>query len=87
MRLVEVAKKAGCPHSHLVQRASDLPWDLIENANTIGITAGASAPEILVDEIIEACSKRRTLSVETISTASESIFFNLPRELREMAAE
>jgi len=87
MRLVEVAKKAGCMHAQLVQRADDLPWDLIKTANTVGITAGASAPEILVDEIIEAFSSRRNITVETISTASESIFFNLPRELRELASQ
>lgn len=87
MRLVEVAKKAGCAQAQLVQRADDLPWDLISSVDTIGITAGASAPEILVDEIIQACSDKRQIEVETISAASESVSFNLPRELRELAAE
>ena len=82
MRLVEVAEKAGCQQAILVQRASDLPWDDIKTSSTIGITAGASAPEVLVDEIIQACSEHRQVTVETISTATESVYFNLPRELR-----
>ncbi len=82
-RLVEVAERAGCPAATLLQRADDIEWPVFENVNVLGITAGASAPEILVDEIIEAFSKRRTITVETVETAREDIAFKLPRPLRD----
>ncbi len=87
MRLVEVAKKAGSKRSILVQRANDLPWASLSEVKTVGITAGASAPEVLVDEIIQAFSENWDIEVETVLTARENIAFNLPRELREMTAE
>ncbi len=82
MRLVEVAERAGCPKAMLVQRASEIPWSEIEGAAVVGITAGASAPEVLVDEMIAAFSQRFRTTVETVTTAQEDIAFNLPRELR-----
>lgn len=84
MRLVEVAAKAGCRTSALVQRATDIPWSDLEGMSSLGLTAGASAPEVLVEEIIEALSERYDISIEAITTAEENIAFNIPRELRDM---
>lgn len=81
-RLVEVAERAGCEKAMLVQSAAEIPWQLFHGVETIGITAGASAPEVLVDEIIAAFSDRYHTHVEAITTAQENITFNLPRELR-----
>ncbi len=86
-RLREVALRAGCKTSVLVQRASDIPWQEIDGVARLGITAGASAPEVLVEEIIDAFSERYEVTVETVRTAEETIAFNLPRALREHAAE
>ncbi len=86
MRLVEVAEKAGCPSGHLVQRASDIPWhELPPSGGTIGVTAGASAPEVLVEEIISALKDRYETSVEVVTTAEENVAFNIPRALRDTA--
>ena len=85
LRLVEVAERAGCPKGLLIQRAGDLPWDVIAGAQSIGITAGASAPEVLVNEVISALEVRYDLTIELVSTAQESIAFNVPRELRDVA--
>ncbi|MFI5010906.1 MAG: 4-hydroxy-3-methylbut-2-enyl diphosphate reductase [Hyphomicrobiales bacterium] len=85
-RLREVALRAGCPMSRLVLRASDIDWSEFAQVKRLGITAGASAPEILVDEIISAFAERREVEVETISTADESVFFPLPKALRDDAA-
>ena len=82
MRLVEVAERAGCPKAMLVQRAADIPWSAFEGVGSVGITAGASAPEVLVDEIVEAFRQRYDVRIESVATAEESIAFNLPRELR-----
>ncbi len=84
-RLVEVAERAGCPQATLLQRAADIDWRLFETTQVLGITAGASAPEALVDEIIDAFRQRRTVSVETVETAREDIAFKLPKPLREDA--
>ncbi len=86
LRLVEVAERAGCPASMLVQRAADLPWDRLTSVRTLGITAGASAPEVLVDEIITALGERFEVTVEQVRTAEERIAFNVPRELRDVPA-
>ena len=86
LRLVEVAERAGCRSAMLVQRASDLPWDRLAGLRTLGITAGASAPEVLVDEIISALGERFEVTVEQVRTAEERIAFNVPRELRDVAA-
>jgi 4-hydroxy-3-methylbut-2-en-1-yl diphosphate reductase len=82
VRLVEVAERAGCPKAMLVQRASDIPWAEFVGTGTVGITAGASAPEVLVDEILAAFAERYTTSVQKTETAREDIAFNVPRELR-----
>ena len=81
-RLVEVAERSGALLSMLIQRADEIPWEKLDGIKTVGITAGASAPEVLVDEIIEAFKVRYEATVETVTTAAETITFNLPRELR-----
>jgi len=82
MRLVEVALKAGCPDAWLVERAADIDWHRLEGAERVGITAGASAPETLVDEIVAAMRERFAVTVEPVVTAEERIAFNVPRALR-----
>ncbi|MDJ0930282.1 4-hydroxy-3-methylbut-2-enyl diphosphate reductase [Breoghania sp.] len=86
-RLREVAERAGCPHSVLLQCAEDIDWTTFSGISTLAVTAGASAPEVLVEEIIEAFAARFDVTVETVRTAEETIAFNLPRELRIAAAE
>ncbi|MET0606959.1 MAG: 4-hydroxy-3-methylbut-2-enyl diphosphate reductase [Beijerinckiaceae bacterium] len=81
-RLREVAERAGCPAARLVLRAKDIDWDVFGNIRALGVTAGASAPEVLVEEIIDAFAQRYDAQVETVSTADESVFFPLPRALR-----
>jgi 4-hydroxy-3-methylbut-2-enyl diphosphate reductase len=86
-RLQEVAERAGCRYSVLVQRAAEIDWSRFDGIKTLGVTAGASAPEVLVEEILDAFAERYTLSVETVSGADESgMFFQLPRQLRDTAA-
>ena len=86
-RLQEVAERAGCRYSVLVQRAAEIDWSKFEGIKTLGVTAGASAPEVLVEEILDAFAARYTLNVETVSGADESgMFFPLPRQLRDTAA-
>ena len=86
LRLKEVAERAGCPRAALVQRADDIDWNAFGNIASLGITAGASAPEVLVEEILDAFAQRYTLSVESVSAAEEDVFFPLPRPLRENEA-
>ena len=81
MRLVEVAANYGCAKSRLVQRAVDMDWEWLGDARRLGITAGASAPELLVDELIEACRARYDVTVEEVRTTEESVVFKLPRAL------
>jgi 4-hydroxy-3-methylbut-2-enyl diphosphate reductase len=83
LRLVEVAERAGCSKALLVQQAADIPWDKLEGIATLGITAGASAPELLVTQIIDAFRTRFDVTVESVVTRQERIAFNVPRELRE----
>jgi 4-hydroxy-3-methylbut-2-enyl diphosphate reductase len=86
-RLQEVAERAGCRYSVLVQRATDIDWSKFDGIRTLGVTAGASAPEVLVEEILDAFAARFKLEVETVSGADESgMFFPLPRQLRDTAA-
>jgi 4-hydroxy-3-methylbut-2-en-1-yl diphosphate reductase len=87
LRLVEVAERAGCPKALLVQRATEIPWGLFEGIATLGITAGASAPELLVDEIVDAFRARFEVRLENVVTREERIAFNVPRELREAGVE
>ncbi len=86
LRLVEVAERAGCARAILVQRAGDLDWSKLTDIATLGIAAGASAPEVLVDELIAALGERFEVTVETVRTAEERIAFNVPRELRDAGA-
>jgi 4-hydroxy-3-methylbut-2-enyl diphosphate reductase len=85
-RLREVAERNGCPRAQLVQRAANIDWTALEGIASLGITAGASAPEVLVEEVMAALNERFTLDIETVATASEDMFFPLPRILRETAA-
>jgi 4-hydroxy-3-methylbut-2-en-1-yl diphosphate reductase len=85
-RLVEVGVKNGCPRGLLVQRATDLHWPELRGLSIIGLTAGASAPEVLVNEIIDAFRAHYDVSVEKVVLREENVSFKLPRELREAAA-
>ncbi len=85
-RLVEVGRRAGCAYAQLVQRAGDIDWRALEGARTVGLTAGASAPEVLVEEVIDAFRARHEVTVETVETATERVSFKVPRILREPAA-
>jgi 4-hydroxy-3-methylbut-2-enyl diphosphate reductase len=80
-RLVEVAKREGCDRSVLVERAKDIDWSKLDGISTLGITAGASAPEILVEEVIDACRERYNVTVETLTLTNENVTFKLPRQL------
>jgi len=81
-RLKEVAMRNGCPYAVLMQRAADIDWSKFEHAGRIGITAGASAPEVLVQEIVDAFAQRFALDIKVITGAEEEVFFPLPRPLR-----
>lgn len=82
-RLVEVAKKAGCENSQMVQRAAEINWNSLRNIKSVGITAGASAPEILVNEVVDALKERFEIKTHLVETATESVNFKVPRILRE----
>jgi len=82
-RLVEVGKSSGCKYSQMVQRASDIDWRALEGVKSIGITAGASAPEILINEVILSISDRFNVNQKIIETAVENVEFKVPRVLRE----
>jgi 4-hydroxy-3-methylbut-2-enyl diphosphate reductase len=81
-RLVEVASKNGCSYAQLVQRATDIDWRALEGIKTLGITAGASAPEVLINEVIDAFGDRFEVTVEKVVTAEENVEFKVPRVLR-----
>ena len=85
-RLREAAERAGCPRSALVQRAADIDWSVFSGLSSLGVTAGASAPEVLVEEIIDAFAARYDVHVETVTSSEEDVFFPLPRVLRPDAA-
>lgn len=84
-RLVEVGARAGCGYAQLVQRATDIDWRALDGITTVGITAGASAPELLVNEVIDAFKFRFDVAVEYVETAIENVEFKVPRVLREPA--
>ena len=84
-RLVEVGRAAGCSYAQLVGRAAEIDWRALDGARAVGLTAGASAPEVLVEELIDAFRERFDLSVETVETAVETVEFKVPRILREPA--
>ncbi len=81
VRLVEVAESSGCARAALVQRADEIDWRFFENVHVLGLTAGASAPEILVQDVIEACRRRFDVVIEEVRATQESVRFNLPRAL------
>ena len=85
-RLVEVARLYGCPRAFLVQRAAEINWDDLSDIQTLGITAGASAPEVLVHEVIDAAKQHFTVEVEQHPITQEDVVFNLPKVLREDTA-
>jgi 4-hydroxy-3-methylbut-2-enyl diphosphate reductase len=82
-RLVEVGAKAGCAYAQLVQRAADIDWRALDGIAALGVTAGASAPEVLVEEVIDAVRERYDVRLETVETAQEDVEFKVPRVLRE----
>ena len=84
-RLVEVGRAAGCAYAQLVQRAADIDWRALDGIRAVGVTAGASAPEELVNEVIDAFRARYAVTVELIETAQENVEFRVPRVLREPA--
>ena len=85
-RLVEVGRAAGCAYSQLVMRADQIDWRAIEGVRAVGLTAGASAPEVLVSEVIDAFRARFDVTVEMVETAQERVEFKVPRVLRENVA-
>lgn len=84
-RLVEVGRAKGCAYAQLVQRASEIDWRALDGITSVGITAGASAPEELVNEVIDAFRARFDVTVELVETAKERVEFKVPRVLREPA--
>ncbi len=81
VRLVEVAKKSGCTNAQLIHSQSDIPYDLIENSKTIGISSGASAPEILVENFIESLKKKFSVSIDEVEIIKEDVVFKVPKKL------
>ena len=81
VRLVEVAKKSGCVNALLVHSQSEIPYEQIKNSNTIGISSGASAPEILVENFINELKKRFTISIDEIEIIKEDVVFKIPKKL------
>ena len=84
-RLVEVGKRAGCNYSQLVQRADEIDFRALKGIETLGITAGASAPEVLINEVIDSFKENHHVDVEIVETAVENVNFKVPRVLREPA--
>ncbi len=81
VRLVEVAKKSGCSNSQLIHSQSEIPFDLIKNSNVIGISSGASAPEILVDNFIKELKNKFTVSIDEVEIIKENVVFKAPKKL------
>jgi 4-hydroxy-3-methylbut-2-enyl diphosphate reductase len=81
-RLREVAEREGCKVAALVPSVEAIDWPAFAAVRSLAITAGASAPEILVDEIVDAFAERFEIAVETLAAADEAMFFPLPRSLR-----
>ncbi|MBX3456563.1 4-hydroxy-3-methylbut-2-enyl diphosphate reductase [Ferrovibrio sp.] len=87
LRLVEVGKRLGCTTALLVQRAADIDWNKLEHCRSVGITAGASAPEVLVEEVIDAFRQRFEVSLREVTTATEAVQFKLPAALDQPSAK
>jgi 4-hydroxy-3-methylbut-2-enyl diphosphate reductase len=85
-RLKEVAERNGCRRAALVQRSAEIDWSVFGDVKSVGITAGASAPEVLVEEVLAAIAERYELQIDTVTATEEDVFFPLPRPLRERAA-
>jgi len=85
MRLVEVGRSAGCTYAQLVQRAADIDWRALHGIRSLGLTAGASAPEVLVTEVIDAFRTRYAVTVDLVETAQEDVEFKVPPVLRQPA--
>lgn len=85
-RLVEVAQQHGCPKAYMVQRAADIDWGWLEGAKSLGLTAGASAPEVLVDEVIDAAKEHFNVTTREVAITKEDVHFKVPRVLQEKAA-
>ena len=81
VRLVEVAKKSGCSNSQLIHSKSEIPFDLIKHSNTIGISSGASAPEVLVDNFINELKNRFTVTIDEVEIIKEDVVFKVPKKL------
>jgi 4-hydroxy-3-methylbut-2-en-1-yl diphosphate reductase len=81
-RLVEVGRAAGCAYAQLVQRATDIDWRALDGITSVGVTAGASAPEVLVNEVMDAFRARFDVTLERVETAQETVEFKVPRVLR-----
>ena len=81
VRLVEVAKKSGCSNALLIHSQSEIPYDLIEKSNTIGISSGASAPEILVNDFINKLKKRFEINIDEVEIIKEDVVFKIPKKL------
>jgi len=81
VRLVEVAKKSGCLDSYLIHSESEIPYNQIENSKIIGISSGASAPEILVDNFINDLKNRFTITIEEVEIIKEDVVFKIPKKL------
>jgi 4-hydroxy-3-methylbut-2-enyl diphosphate reductase len=84
LRLVEVAMRAGAADARLIDDASDLDWAWLEGVQTVGLTAGASAPEVLVEGVIDAMRGRFDLQLEEVAPTVENVSFKLPRALAEL---
>ena len=81
VRLVEVAKKSGCSNALLIHSQSEIPFDLIKDSNTIGISSGASAPEILVDNFINELKNKFTVTINEVEIIKENVVFKAPKKL------
>ena len=81
VRLVEVAKKSGCTNSQLIHSKSIIPYEEIKNSNTIGISSGASAPEILVENFIHNLKNRFTVTINEVEIIKENVIFKVPKKL------
>jgi 4-hydroxy-3-methylbut-2-enyl diphosphate reductase len=80
-RLVEVAISAGCPRAALINRVTELDWKTLDGVARLGLTAGASAPEVLVQEVIDACKERFDVTLDMVTVTEETVVFNLPASL------
>jgi 4-hydroxy-3-methylbut-2-en-1-yl diphosphate reductase len=78
MRLVEVARQEGCPRAELIATAADIDWGWLDGVGTLGLSAGASAPELLVEQVVQACRGRFAVRTEEVTLAREDVYFRPP---------